>query len=410
MSLTISLALFLAIFAGAPGIAALFENPELSWPLRIMSSMLVVNSFTSVAMARLMRCMDFKAIFIASATAVILSGIIGVACAVFGWGLWALVVQQVGYYVVLTVPLAIVAGWYPHFEFESVRARILFSFGWKLLAAGLIDAAYQGFADLLMGKSFGQHNLGLVNQGKRWPQAFGYLLDGSIQPVALSAISKIKADADDVKALMSKTLVAYAYLMFPAMAALVVCTEPFVLLLLGEQWLPCVPLMRIFCIVYAMLPLHTTNLQALSALGRSDLTLKLEVVKKTCGVALLLIAVFAVGDLYVTATTFIVVGLISLFVNAAPIARLCGYGIGEQLRDIAPAFAMSCASAALAWSVSLLQLALPVELVCQLVVACCAYVGLSALFDVRGFRFARQMFAGLAGYVAGKGGFDERSG
>ena len=397
MCFALSSALFLVMCACAQAIAAAFDNPGLVWPLRIISSMLVVNSFTSVAMARLMRHMDFRTIFIASATAVAVSGVAGVLCALGGLGLWALVVQQVGYYAVMTVPLAIVAGWRPRIEFEPARAKTLFSFGWKLLAAGLLDTAYQSFVDLLIGKKFDAYSLGLVSQGKRWPQAVGYLLDGSIQPVTLTAISRVQDDVRAVKQLMRTMLGAYTYLMFPMMAVMIVCAEPIVLLLLGEQWLPCVPFMRIFCIVYAMLPVHTTNIQALSGLGRSDLILKLEVLKKAYSVALLLIAVFTVGDIYLITATYIVAGVISLFVNAAPLARLCNYGIGEQLRDIAPAFAASCVAAALAWSVSFLQLQPLALLACQLTVAVVVYLGISVLFRIEGLQYARQALASLVG-------------
>ncbi len=395
MCLTVSVGLFLAIFFSAPAIAAGFGNPGLSWPLRIMSFILLVNSFTSIAMARLMRHMNFKMIFVASAAAVIISGTAGVLCAIGGLGLWALVVQQVGYYAVMTIPLAISANWHPHIEFEPHRAKALFSFGSRLLAANLLDAAYQSLADLLIGKRFDPYNLGLVSQGKRWPQAVGYLLDGSIQPVTLSAVSRIQNDTSAVKSLLRTMLSAYTYLMFPLMAFFIVCAEPIVLLLLGEQWLPCVPFFRLFCVVYAMLPINTTNIQAISGLGRSDLLLKLEVVKKTYSVVLLLLSVFVIGDIYVVVGSYVIAGVISLFVTAMPTARLCGYPISEQLRDIAPAFAASCASAALALPVSLLQLSPAIELACQLTLTSCAYIGISCLFKMAGLRYARQALTTL---------------
>ena len=397
MSFGISVVLFAALFAASPAIAAAFELPALVDPLRVMAIMLAVSAFSSVGTARLTREMAFRSVFITSGVAALLSGLAGVIAALNGAGVWALVVQQLGYQAILAIALMIALRWHPRLVFERSHAHKLFSYGWKVLAAGLLDTAFQGFSDLVVGKQFNSTSLGMVNQGKRWPQAAGYLMDGAVQPVALSSLSKVQSDAGQVKDMVEKTLATYSYAMCLISALFIACAEPGVALILGEKWLPCVPFLQMYAVVYALMPIHTTNFQAMNALGRSDLVLKLGLIKAVYGVAFLLFAAFAIGDINWVVGSVVLTSAVSVFVNAYPSGRLYGYSVGAQVRDIAPAFGLAALCGAIAWSIGLLNLGYVATLCLQAIVVVGLYLVISRLAHMRGFEYAAQALSSLLG-------------
>ena len=400
MSLAVSLLLYLAVFFMAPVVGDYYGNSGLSWPLRVLCLVLVVNAYNSVQVAAVQRAMEFKKIFKATMVSVMLSGGLGVGCALVGAGLWALVAQQLSYQLANCIALAFQTPWRPRAIFKPLRARELFSFGWKLLVSGLLDQGYQSLSDLIIGKRFSTAELGLVSQGKKYPQALGSMLDGAIQPVMLSAVSRMQEDILQVKRLIRRALKTSTYFICPAMALFAVVAEPLVFILLGEQWMSCVPFLQMYCVVYMLLPIHTTNLQALNGMGRSDLFLKLEVVKKAIGVSALLFGVFVVGDLHFIVGTYIFTGVLSTLINAWPNRRVIGYPYAEQLRDMAPAFLLAAAAAAVAWPVSLLGLPALGQLALQALAFAAAYLALSRLFRVEELSY---LTSALRGLVASRG-------
>lgn len=400
MSLVVSLALYVVVFFAAPAVGGYYGDPGLAWPLRVLCLVLVVNAYNAVQVAAVQRAMEFRKVFRATMASVLLSGALGVGCALAGAGLWALVAQQLSYQAVNCVVLALQVPWRPRLVFKPARAREFFSFGWKLLASGLLEQGYQSLSDLIIGKRFSTADLGLVSQGKRYPHALGSMLDGAIQPVMLSAVSRLQGDVSQVKRLVRRALKTSTFLVCPCMALFAVAAEPLVGLLLGEGWLPCVSFLQMYCVVYMLLPIHTTNLQALNGVGRSDLFLRLEVVKKAIGVSALLFGVFVVGDLHFIVGTYIFTGVISTLVNAWPSRRVIGYPYAEQLRDMAPAFLLAAAASAAAWPLSLFGLPALGQLALQAAVFVLVYLALSRLFRVEELSY---LTSALRGLVASRG-------
>lgn len=400
MSLAVSLALYAVVFFAAPAVGGYYGDPGLAWPLRVLCLVLVVNAYNAVQVAAVQRAMEFRKVFKATMASALLSGALGVGCALAGAGLWALVAQQLSYQLINCLALALQVPWRPRAVFRSARARALFSFGWKLLASGLLDKGYQSLSDLIIGKRFSAAELGLVSQGKKYPQALGSMLDGAIQPVMLSAVSRQQGDVPQVKRLVRRALKTSTYLVCPCMALFAVAAGPLVELLLGEGWLPCVPFLQMYCVVYMLLPIHTTNLQALNGMGRSDLFLRLEVVKKAMGVSALLFAAFVLGDLNAIVGTYIFTGIISTLINAWPNRRVIDYPYAEQLRDMAPAFLLAAAAAAAAWPLSLLGLPALGQLALQAAAFAAAYLALSRLFRVEELSY---LTSALRGLVASRG-------
>lgn len=382
MSLTMSVVLYGVSFALAPAVAAFYDAPAIVAPLRVLVLILIVNAYNAVQEAIVARSMDFRKTARATVTAGVVSGAAGIASALAGAGIWALVIQQLLFQVVKCVVLAFEIDWKPRLVFERDRAVVLFRFGWKLLASGVLDQGYQSLADLIIGKQFTKTDLGYVSQGKKYPQALGSLLDGAIQPVMLSAASRVQDDKSMVKRLARRGLKTSTFLVFPAMALFALTARPIVLLLLGEKWLPSVWILQAYCFIYALLPIHTTNLQVLNGMGRSDLFLKLEVVKNVVGFVILCTAAFAFDTIQAIVLGYMLTGVLCTFINAFPNKRVIGYSFSEQVRDILPAFLLSLAAAAVASPVAVLGLPDIATILLQVVVMAVAYLLIAMLLRV----------------------------
>ena len=378
MSLTMSVVLYVVSFALAPAVAAFYDAPAI-----------------------VARSMEFRKTARATVTAGVVSGAAGIASALAGAGIWALVVQQLLFQVVKCIVLAFEIDWKPQPVFERDRAVVLFRFGWKLLASGVLDQGYQSLADLIIGKQFTKTDLGYVSQGKKYPQALGSLLDGAIQPVMLSAASRVQDDISMVKRLARRGLKTSTFLVFPAMALFALTARPIVLLLLGEKWLPSVWILQAYCFIYALLPIHTTNLQVLNGMGRSDLFLKLEVVKNIVGLVILCTAAFVFDTIQAIILGYMLTGVLCTFINAFPNRRVIGYAFSEQVRDILPAFLLSLVAAAVAAPVAALGLPDIVTILLQAAVMAAAYMLIASLLHVEELTYIlntlKEMRSGKAG-------------
>ena len=395
ISLAISVLLYIGVFFAAPLLAAFYGMDSIAWPLRALSLILIINAYNAVQVAIVQRELQFRKVFNATILSVIISGVGGVVAAVLDVGLWALVAQQLVYSVCNCLIMAAQVKWRPRFVFSPSRVRELFSYGWKLLVSGLLDQGYQSLSDLIIGKQFSAASLGLVSQGKKYPQALGSMLDGAIQPVMLSAVSRMQSDASQVKRLVRRALKTSTFLIVPSMTLFAVIAEPVVALLLGEKWLPCVPFLQMYCFIYALLPIHTTNLQALNGMGRSDLFLKLEVIKKAYGICFILLAAFVLRDVYLMVAMYMLSGVISTIVNAWPNKRVIGYSYGEQLCDIAPTFALSVVSGGLAVFGGLLVDGPILQMLVGVVVMTVVYLGLAKMFHVEALEYLHANVMGV---------------
>lgn len=398
MSLGISILLYAAVFVCAPAISSFYAIPDLVCPLRALALLFLINALNSVQVARVTRDLQMRKTFCATMVAVVTSACIGILLAMGGAGLWALVAQQLVYQSTSCFVLFCQVDWRPRLIFSKTRALLFFKFGWRLLVSGLLEQGYQSLSDLIVGKQFSATSLGLVSQGKKYPMAVGNMLDGAIQPVMLSAVSRVQEDRQRVKRLVRRALKTSTFLIVPAMVAFACCATSLVPALLGPQWEGAVPFLQVYCLVYALLPIHTTNLQALNGMGRSDLFLRLELVKKAYGVASLLFCAFVLGDVNLLVASYLVTGVISTFVNAWPNKRVIGYSYSEQVRDIAPAFLLSAVSAAPALAVAALGLGAWQTVFLQALVFIAVYLGLSALLRLEELSYlvstARDLIAG----------------
>ncbi len=233
--------------------------------------------------------------------------------------------------------------WRPRLSFRWQRVKALLRYGWKLLVSGLLDTGYVNLRSLVIGVKYDDAALGYFTRGKQFPELVMNAVNGSIQSVMLPVLSQQQEDIPQMKQTMRRSVKVSSFVVLPLMAGLAAVASPMVRLLIGEKWLPCVPFLQICCIDFAFYPIHTANLQAINAMGRSDVFLKLELIKKSYGVAILLIALFCFQTPLAIAWGAALSTVLSAFVNASPNRKLLGYGYLEQMRDILPSVLCSLA-------------------------------------------------------------------
>lgn len=341
LTLIISLFLYCILFLISPIIASFYSMPEIIFPFRILSLLIIPGALNSIQIAVVSKKMNFKKIFQSNLFSIIISGIISIVLAYLNMGIWALVFQSLLNVMISTIIMWFTVQWRPLFIFELNRVKTLFSFGWKLLVSSLMETIYQDLSGLVIGKKYQSSTLGFYNRGKQFPQFITNAVNGAVQSVMLPAMSSIQENRIKIKNMMRRSINLSSYLMFPIMAGLAVIAKPLVTILLTEKWLFCVPYMQIFCLIFAFYPVHTCNLQTINAIGRSDIYLKLEIIKKGIGIFSLCIAVFCFNSPITIAMTDAFTTIISFFINAYPNRKLINYTYQEQLRDILPNFIIS---------------------------------------------------------------------
>lgn len=391
VSLGIAATLYAVIFFAAPWIGRFYEMPDIVLPLRILALMLLPGAFNSVQLAKVSREMNFRKVFVSNVAGILIAGGAGIAIALLGGGLWALVLQTILNIFVACFVMMLTVKWRPRLVCDLRRVKELFSFGWKMLVSGLIDTLYQDLRSLVIGKKYDSGTLGYYNRGKQFPQFIINAINSSVQSVLLPAMASEQDETAKVKALMRNSITISSYVIFPLMAGLAGVAAPLVQLLLTDKWLPCVPYMQIYCFTLAFYPVHTCNLQAINAMGRSDIFLKLEIIKKLYGLAALVVAVFCFQSPLAIAMTGIFTSLVGSFVNAAPNKKLIGYSYLEQMKDILPALLLSLAMLAAVLAVALLPLGNLLTLVAQVLVGIAVYLLLSMVFRLRAFHLLLQL-------------------
>lgn len=395
VSIAIAAVLYGVLFAGAPFLSRFFKMPHIVAPFRVLALMLFPGALNSIQVAKISRKMDFKKLFFSHVGAILFSGCLGIVIAVNGGGLWALVAQSLSNITVTCIMMIFFVKVRIKRVCNMQRIKVLFGFGWKVLVSSLIDTIYQDLRSLVIGKQYDSSTLGCYNKGKHFPQFINNAVNGTLQSVMLPVMSKKQDDSAQLKAMMRNSIKLSAYVMFPVMAGLAATATPLVDLLLTEKWLPCVPYLRIYCFTFAFYPVNTCNLQAINAIGRSDIFLKLEVIKKVYGVIALIIAMTCFHSPIAIAMTGAVTTILGCFVNAFPNKKLIGYSYFEQMKDMLPSFVMAVIMLAGVLLMQLLGLSSVVMLLVQVLTGIIIYLVLSVIFKPAGFTMLKDIIRNL---------------
>lgn len=377
--------LYIVMFSAAPAITSFYNDQSLTPIIRVLSFTLVISGVRNVQQAFVSRHMLFKRFFFSTLGGTIGAAIVGITMAYLGFGVWALVAQQMFNAIVDTAILWITVKWRPKWCFSFKRLKDLFSFGWKLLVSALIDVGYNNLRQLIIGKMYSSKDLAFYNKGQQFPNLAITNLNTSIDSVLFPTMASAQDDKEKVKAMARKSIQVSSYIIWPVMVGLAVCAEPLIRLILTEKWLPCVPYMQLFCITYAFFPIHTANLNAIKAVGRSDIFLKLEIIKKIIGVITILITMpFGVMWIAIGCT---LTGPISVLINAFPNRKLLNYSYREQISDMIPSMIISTVMGVCVYLIIFLNFNLAITLLIQVPVGIIVYLVLSKVFKIKSFEF-----------------------
>lgn len=336
-SLVMAMVLYALLFISAPFIASFyseFDRLTLINVIRTLGISIFIIAVNSVQHAYVSRTMQFKPYFLSVSGGTIISGIVGVCMAYSGFGLWALVGQYLTMALADALILWFTVKWRPIFKFSFQSLKVLFSFGSRVFLASLIKTIYNDLRNLVIAKFYSPAELALYNRGQTFPQILESNVVGTIDSVLFPAFSKAQESKANVKLMLRRVIRVSSFVLMPLLAGLASVAEPFVQILLTDKWIECVPFVQILSFSFILSAVEVENLQAIKALGRSDIVLKQEVIKRTLGVLILLISIpFGIKAI---ACGMLLSQLVSAIVNAFPSKKLLGYSLLEQLKDILP--------------------------------------------------------------------------
>lgn len=325
---------YFALYISAPLVADFYQQAELQTLLRILGLVVLINAFTLIPRVKLNVVMDFKTQAKISVLSVLISGSTAIILATNGYGVWALVTQTLLNASCATFLFNLFAPWLPRGRITKHAFNYLFGYGSKLLLSGLLDVTYNNLYQIIIGKKFSPAVVGQFTQANQLASVPASTLTGIIQRVTFPLFSQLQDDPDKMANAYRQTLKLSALVIFPLIVALGLIAKPLFTSLLGEQWQGAAALLSVLCLGYMLYPIHSINLNLLQVTGRSDLFLKLEVMKKVIGVAVLLLSI-PYGVLAMC-LSFTLTSYLALLLNTYYTAKLTHLSQWQQCKDILP--------------------------------------------------------------------------
>jgi len=390
LSLTLAVIVYAILFFSAPLIANFYKNANLTPVVRVLGITLFFGALASVQEAYIQKHFLFKKLFFRSFAVIIPSGVFGISLAYSGFGIWALVWQQLTNSFLMCIFMLFMVPWKPTFEFSIASAKKLFNFGYKLLFSVLLNTAYNNLTNLLIGKFFSPAMLGFYNRGEQFPKLVVNNVNESISAVLFPALANVQDNIKLFRQRMRMCIKCSCFAIFPLMALLASSAKPTVEFVLGEKWLPCVIFLQVYCFIFAIWPLHTTNLTAINSLGRSDIFLKQTIAKLILGVFAIIIALYVFGTVFSIIIAKAIIAPIGVFINSLPNKYLLGYDFFEQVKDVIPSFILSFICGLAVFPISWLEMHNFVIIVLQVILGLTLYLLLARLFKMESFCYILQ--------------------
>lgn len=345
---------YIALFISAPWVSVFYKEPQLTNILRITSIPILFSGLLTIPNMIFTREINFKVTTKISFSRAILSGVIGIYMAIMGYGVWALIVQGLVSYAIGVIMFNYYCRWKIKFIFKKNSFHYLWGFGSKMLASNLINAAYSNLYQIIIGKFYSSTDLGQYQRGQSYSGLFSNTLTQVVQRVSFPTLSKMQDDTERLK---------YGYRKIIKMSMLVSClgsmalaamAKPLIVILIGEKWLPAAEYLQIICLGALLYPVHAINLNVLTVMGRSDLFLKLEIIKKIIGTVPIVIGIFL--GIKVMLWAGVVSSFLCFAINAHYSEKLINYSFLNQFKDILPFIIVSIFIAGLVYCISLLSL------------------------------------------------------
>lgn len=330
-TLIVSSIAYCMIYFLAPLISDFFNDENLILVLRVLSLTIFLNVFLSIQHAYIAKNMIFKVLLKSSLISILVSGTLGIIAAYNGFGVWAIVLQQIFNQFLNVVILNYLIDWHPKLIFSIDRLKELYSFGWKILLSALLNNLYNNLRTLIIARMFSPTILSYYNRGEQFPLLVINNLNGSLQSILLPTLSSLQDDKRSLKEILRKSIKLSSFIIFPILIGLAASSEQIIILLLTEAWTPTISFMIIFCFAHLFTHIQTSHIQAINAVGKSSITLKIEVIRTIISI-IILICCIPLG-IYFIAIGMILINFLSLIIISITSKVLFEYSYYEQLRD-----------------------------------------------------------------------------
>lgn len=387
VNMVLSVVLFIAFFFSARFIADFFGQPLLEPLTQVMGSIVIIHAFAIIQRTVLIKRIDFKTQTKASVISSVTSGIIGITMAFYGYGVWSLVGQQLSRALLNTICLWIYSHWWPKLQFSWNSFRELFGFGWKLLVSSLIDTVWREIYQVVIGKCYAPATLGQYTRAHQFASIFSSNLNSVIQRVSYPVLSSLQNDKERMKEGYRRVIKVTMLVTFVLMLGLAAVAKPMIQVLVGDQWLVAADFLPIICLQMMLYPLHSLNLNMLQVQGRSDLFLKLEIIKKCVAVIPLLFGIFV--GIYWMIWGSVFTGMFAYYLNSYYSGKFLNYSILTQIKDILPSLGIAVVMATVTYALSLLPLSpfilLPMQVMAGagITIALCEYFKRAEYLEIR---------------------------
>ena len=376
-SMFVALILYMVMFFLAPSIANLYSKQILIPVIRIMSLTFFINAFKSVLSAYTSSNLQFKKFFFSTIVGTIISAFVGIYMAINGYGAWALVAQQMTNSLLDTLILYLTTKYRIIFKVSFKKLKSLFSYGWKIFVSSIISVIYDQINPLIVGVKYTSKDLAYYSKGQSYPGLINSTISDTLQSVLFPIMSKVQDNKEMVLSVTRKYIKVASYVIFPMMIGLFSVSDIFVEVVLTEKWLPIVPYIQIFCFSYMLNIIQVGNLQAIKAIGRSDITLILEIVKKSFYLIIIILFVILSKNPIVLALSSIVCTVFATVVNTYPNRKLLGYKYKYQLNDLLPNLIISIIMGIVVYLIKYIQISKVLILILQVFIGIIVYILLS---------------------------------
>lgn len=344
---TVSILIYSIIAFTAPWVSAFFKMPELTKIIRIYTIILPVSAFSAIQRTLLTKKMDFKTQLKVQIPSLVVGGISGIIFALTGFGVWALVYMTIIQSALASLQFWMYSKWRPKRVFDKVKFRFHFNFGYKLALSGLLDIVFQNIYTIVIGKIFNATQLGFYNKANSMQQLPVTSITGPLNRVTYPLFATIQNDNVRLKSVYKRLMKTVIFITAPLLTVMGVFGEPMFRFLFTEKWVPAVPYFQILCIAGILLPIHSYNLNVLKVKGRSDLFLKLEIIKKI--LIVIAIAVTFQFGIIIILWGRVITSVIGLVINCHYSGKYLNYSLRQQLVDLLPSLVLSAAIGAIAF-------------------------------------------------------------
>ena len=392
-NLVVSGILYIFLYLLSPAISSFFKEPVLIEVTRVISWILIINALGIIPRTIFIINVDFKVQTKASLISSLVSGIVGISMALFGLGVWSLVGQQLSRQLLNTFFLWFYCRWRPAWEFSIESFKEMFGFGSKLLVSGLMDTIYKNIYYIVIGRFYDPDQLGQYTRAEQIKLIFSSNLTAVVQRVSYPVLSSIQSEPVRLREAYRRVIKLTMIVTFACMLGLAAIAKPLIILLIGEKWLPAVPFLQIICFSGMLYPLHAINLNILQVKGRSDLYLKLEIIKKIIAVITIFIGIFWGIECMLWGGVF--VSFISFFLNSYYSADLIDYSTKNQISDIFPFLIISLIVSFCIWLISFTEWSYIIILIIQIIVGIGLYWFISEKLPIQEYQEVRQLVFSL---------------